>query len=320
MRKFLKYLIFTCFGFFCCYALEAKVLIMTHCYNKPEFISWQFKTFQKFLKSEYEFVVFNDAPNPTLHRETKAICDSLGILSINVPQKIHKPPYYLPRNYQTGGASAECAETIQYMLNTLGFDYNGIVLLIDSDMFLIKELDVEKFMDGYDLAAHPECRKNESAKIIYFLPNLIFFNMKTLQDKRELDFNLGEVNGVRVDTAGYTSYYIKSHPNLKWLCTSTAWSPSLRKEITPYLEPELGSYNSFWDHSSPNFQNSLAPTLLGYFNSTQEVYDHEFYLDYTFLHFRAGSNWNNKDSHWLQQKTLFLYGALKLLIDNCIED
>ena len=41
-------------------SLHAKVLIYTYAYNRPDFIEIQHKTFQKFLKDDYEFVVFDD--------------------------------------------------------------------------------------------------------------------------------------------------------------------------------------------------------------------------------------------------------------------
>ena len=40
---------------------HAKVLVITHSYNRPDFIEIQHKTLKKSLKDEYEFVVFNDA-------------------------------------------------------------------------------------------------------------------------------------------------------------------------------------------------------------------------------------------------------------------
>ena len=38
-----------------------KVLIFTFAYNHPDFIELQHQLFQKFLKDEYEFVVFDDS-------------------------------------------------------------------------------------------------------------------------------------------------------------------------------------------------------------------------------------------------------------------
>ena len=46
----------------CFFSLEARdrVLMITHAYNEPEFIRMQAETFKKFMKDDYEFVVFNN--------------------------------------------------------------------------------------------------------------------------------------------------------------------------------------------------------------------------------------------------------------------
>ncbi len=274
--------------------LHSKVLIMTHCYNKPEYIVWQHKTFAKFLKDEYEFVVFNDTPNEILSRETQHICDSLGITSIRVPQKIHRPPYYFPRPPGIGGASAECAETIQYMMDSMGFDHNGIVLLIDSDMFLIKYLKIEEFLNEYDIASHANHRVGSNGTIAYMLPNLMFFNMNALKDKRELNFNLGTVDGAPVDTGGFTHYYLKNHPSVRWR--------SITITTTPYKHDFFKSMEGF-----------IPPHIISYLS--QGDCDHEYYEDFTFMHFRAGSNWNNLAKDAFEKKIGFLCGALDLFLN-----
>ncbi|MDE3046079.1 MAG: hypothetical protein KGJ02_05495 [Verrucomicrobiota bacterium] len=99
-------------------SLNGKTLIMTHTYNRPDFIPWQYHSFKKFIDGEFDFVVFNDAPNEELFAEIEEVCKQLDITSISVPQIIHSLPY-LFRDWGIGGPSAECAETIQYMLNML---------------------------------------------------------------------------------------------------------------------------------------------------------------------------------------------------------
>lgn len=192
--------------------LYSKVLIMTHCYNKPEYIKWQQLTFNKFLKDEYEFIVFDDTPNRPLSDQTQKLCQELEIECIRVPHHIHRKG--------RGTPSVECAETIQYMLETRGFPYPGIVVLIDSDMFLIRNFSVSDYIHGHEIAAHPQHRGKNPEMVTYFLPNLIFFNMNLLRDKETLDFGMGAVNGEAVDTGGFTHHYIQHHPGLKWIKTN----------------------------------------------------------------------------------------------------
>lgn len=275
-----------------------KILIMTHAFNRPEFIQWQYKTFKKFLKDDYEFVVFNDASNQDISNRIETICAQFAIRSVRVPQHIHSPPYYLPRQPDCGGASAECAETIQYMLDTVGFDYPGLVALIDSDMFLIRDFSIKKYLGDHAIAARPQYRFGQNELITYFLPNLIFFNMEQLPDKRALNFNLGTIDATRVDTAGYTHYYVKKHPDLKWLYTN-GFNYALDEKdtnIPPYVMHHL------------RFNEKILQL------ATKMNYDYEFYVDYSFLHFRAGSNWYGMNENKLAAKSQFLFSALEQLV------
>ena len=77
-------------------SFSEKILIITHAYNRPEFIEIQHKTFQKFLADEYEFVVFNDARTDAMANQISEACQTNGVRCIRIPQEIHTRPY-LPR-------------------------------------------------------------------------------------------------------------------------------------------------------------------------------------------------------------------------------
>lgn len=274
----------------------APVLVLTHAFNKPEFIRWQHATLKKFLKDDYQFIVFNDAPNSLLYSQINEICQNLDILCLDIPQSIHdyQNPYLpgpSPRNI-LGDPSAECAETIQYMMDTMGFDYPGIVVILDSDMFPIRDLSIKTMMVDYEVATHPQVRKGENVIITYFLPNLLFFNMETLQDKRTLNFNIGIIDGTNVDTAGCTYFYIKDHPGLKWLRTDCVYR----------LHENASLDNIQYFQSHPKMYQLM----------TEGKYDFEFYADYTFVHFRGGSNWYNLAAY-LDKERYFFDGLTDLL-------
>lgn len=281
-------------------ALEAKLLIMTHSYNRPEFIPWQHYGFQKFLKDDYRFVVFNDAPNQELQDEISKVCEDLYIRCIRVPQTIHKEPYYLPRQGGVAGASAECAETIQYMLDKMGFDHQDIVVVIDSDMFLIRPFSIREYLQENQLAANPQVRYGAHENIHYLLPNLMVFNMTNLPDKETLNFNLGIIDEIMVDTGGYTHFYLKAHPQLKWIANTLHPRPiDIEK---PDLNPEIRKHIQ----AHPKLCNLI----------TKLPIDVEFYIDYAFFHFKAGSNWNQIGDQKMQEKTTMTYEVMDELINN----
>lgn len=269
--------------------LEGKVLIMTHCFNKPEFIEWQARLFDKFLIDDYEFVVFNDAPNDYLFNQTEKICRQLNLKCIPVPQEIHSI-----RN----GPSEACSDTIQYMMNTMGFDFPGIAVIIDSDMFLIREFSIEETMKDFDICAYPQVRYGIHEEINYLLPNLMFFRNENLPDKYHLCFDLGLIDGVATDSAGHTYYYLKRHPEVRWLQTNLFYN--LEVDSSPVSRELIDEYMRY----------PLVWQLL-----TEKKFDYEFYIDFAFFHFRAGSNWNNMDRKALTEKTNMARLALESLLN-----
>ncbi len=271
--------------------VDAKVLIMTHCFNRPEFIAWQHATFKKFLEDEYEFVVFDDSPNEELAHQTEAVCEVLEVGYIRVPQSIH--------DGRRWGPSQECADTIQYMLDTVGFDYPGLVLLVDSDMFLIRDFSIEKYLGDYLLASTPQSRKGNSAEIIYLLPNLVFFKMNAIPDRRNLNFGMGWIDGIYTDTGGYTYLYLTQHPDFKWLHIDVGYQMS---ENPTFMQPDATAALK-------------AKSKLWHLMTVQE-FDYEFYVDYTFLHFRAGSNWYKMEESQMARKTQMLSEAMEELLSD----
>lgn len=51
-----------------------KVLIITHVHSRPDFIELHDKTFKAFLKDDFEYIVFNDAPNTNMSKQIEQMC------------------------------------------------------------------------------------------------------------------------------------------------------------------------------------------------------------------------------------------------------
>ena len=184
----------------CC----AKVLIITHAYNRPDFIEMQYLTFHKYLQDEYEFIVFNDAPPGATRVAIKEACQDLGVSCIPIPTEIH---------VNTAGISERHSETIQYSLDVLGYHYEGIVAFFDSDLFLVRPLSIENLMDGFDVvSAYRLGVWGQGVHLKYFWPGLCFLRMNALPNRQSLNFNNGLIDGYTVDTGGYTYHYLQENP------------------------------------------------------------------------------------------------------------
>ena len=303
---------------------QSKVLIFTYAYNRPDFIILQNKTFEKFLQDDYEFLVFNDATNPDNYREIKDTCKSLNVTCIDIPQEIHDRPYlHRPTESQYAPyhqPSVRNSNVVQYSLDTIGFDHNDIVLLIDSDMFLIKPFSAKKFMNGYDLAGFYK-QKGEFTGIdlpfSYLWIGLIFLNSSSLPHKTALNFNCGVIDDVFVDAGGYSYLFLEHVKTARIqsidriclrdvLCTNCLTTKSVHCNHNTKLLQQLG----FNDNLITFIQK--MPMLHG--NNIHR--NAEFLLENTFLHYRAGTNYNNAPKNYNANKTTFFNECINKLLNS----
>lgn len=284
MRQLCFKLFFLLFFFF--NASFAKLLIITHAFNRPDFIELQVETFKKFLKDDYEFVVFNDARIKKISNEISKVCKLKKIRCLKIPQEIHDRPYmYRFPGEDYNNPCVRCANVVQYSLDTLGFGHNDLVMIIDSDMFLIDNFSVKDFMDGNVLAGVPQRR----GPVNYLWNGLVFFDMTTLPDKKSFSFNCGKYEGHPCDVGGALHYYLKKHVNLK-LKYIHGTSLIRNQENVPRKNR----------HELVNMLFDLGATNC------------EFYLNYKFFHYRSGGNWDNRSKSYHKHKT----SALHRVIDN----
>lgn len=296
-----RLLLFSLFLLNICLLNAEKVLVITTAYNRPEFIEWQDMTFQKFIEDEYEFIVYNDASDPLKNAEIHNMCSSLGVRCIDVPQNLHKINAPSHRN----------CTAVQFALNDTGFSHNGIVWIIDSDMFLTRKFNVEKYCKNFPIVGLSQYRKCGNGNIDYLWIGIVFLDMRTLPDKNTINFGCGNINGVGVDSGGFTHYYLNAHRNLNVKYFSNIHSNSL---VCPACS-----------NSSDNRLHNVC------LHNTQQLKDYglddmqvdamhcglrdvEFLIEGTFIHYRSGTNWHNETENYHKNKaTIFKEYLSKIL-------
>jgi len=292
---------------------SAKVLIMTHSYNRPDFIEMQHKTFKKLLADDYEFVVFNDAQDQQIAKQIDAMCAHYNIRCIRIPQQIHARPY-LPRvaGDPLNRPNIRHANCVQYSFDVLGFDHDGIVFVIDSDMFLIRPLSIVEHMRGKDIVA---VIQGSSNNVWYLWPGMMLLDMHKLPDKRSLNFNCGVANGASVDSGGWSYYYLSKHSELTVvnLSSSTKWSYQL---FLAHRDAGRVADNTISDDLKINTYTTLG------FNEKEIKFllkkpdTFEFYWDLHFLHYRGGTNHDKMSAEYNATKT----NLFRELIDDALRD
>lgn len=162
-------------------------------YNKPEFISLQKKSIDKFVKFPHEYIVLNNSVDESIHNEIDRISNNLDIRCINCDNNIIGKD---SKSHQNG--LRKITEII---------DEDDVFMIMDHDVFLINEI-YESYYNNYDFLYMPQI----SGHIEYPAAVLIVFNK--VIDKKLISFELGEIEGQICDTGGYMYYYMKNN-NLK---------------------------------------------------------------------------------------------------------
>ena len=273
---------------------EDKILIMTYVHSRPDFIDLHIKTFNAFLQDEYRYVVFNDAPNNNMKQQIEETCARLGVECLRVPD--HNAD-------RVGKPGHRHIDGIKFSLEQVGFDYDGIVVMIDADMFLIKQFNIKEYLQNYDLIAWYQDREGNGKKVIYMAPSLVFMDMRTLPNKRTINFEGGNIEGLPCDVGGQMYYYFKNNPTLKMKFYGIESTADLPKN-----EATLKSMG--FNQNDIQFVLSLKKRYAGF----------DFHGDKNFMHFYAGgSNWAGYTAALVQEKTNILNNYIDESI-NCYKN
>lgn len=287
-----------CAALFACSILDAKVLIITHSYNQPEFIEWQDKTFKKFFKNEYEFVVFNDAPQAAMEQSINDTCERLGLRCIRIPQEIHTRPYlFREPGENLQHPCCRASNVIQYSLDELGFAHDDFVIIIDSDMFFIRDFDLYDYMKDADLAGTVQYRGTQN-EVVYLYSGLLFFNMPKLPNVRTFCINSGNICKQPCDVGGFSYYYLRDNKDLRVkffpetvhlpLGQRVTFTPASKNTPIFISEEALMHRAAAWPHIQKLLQH--RPDYI------------QFFVDFSVLHYACGSNHNNKSAAYHEQK------------------
>ncbi len=253
---------------------------MTYVYNRPDFIDLHAKTFHTFLEDEYEYIVFNDAPNPSMRKKIEQTCQKLNVRCLRVPD--HKPNRQAPGYRHCDG--------IIHSLKTLGYDHNDIVIMIDADMFLIKPFNAKEYLKEFDFIGCHQSRSKNGMEVVYTGPFLVFMNMPKLPNNRTISFEGAIINGLPCDVGAETYHYFQKHPSLKLKLYIGYSKDGLPKEAKALRK--LG-----YD------ENSIRLVI-----DLDRKYGFQFHGDTHFIHFYAGgSNWPGYSKEYLNIKNRLFY-------------
>lgn len=196
-----------------------KIKIYTFAHNRPDFIKLQKKSFDRFLKDDYEFVVFNNEKpgseggfNPDRISEIEQTCDKLNIESI--PVKLSEDLKYINGNMMFHGEKYlngvnACAYSLSWAWKNYISKDNSISVVIDSDMFLFKKTSFIDMMNGYNFSYCPSYRDN--FRIKYPWNGIIIADIPNMPNPEKMTWGPGMVNNIETDVGGELHHYLEHH-------------------------------------------------------------------------------------------------------------
>ena len=253
-----------------------KVLIYTYAAKRSDFIQMQYKALKKFVKHDFDYLVFNLCPafDGEAIKDINDTCKKIGVRCVDLTKVSSGLP---------GGT-----DPVGLPNGIVNWSFRNVVLkepydlslAIDFDAFPLKPFGVIEKMCDCDMAGLPQGRAGNSVKPVgYLWPGLLFLNLASLPDKESIDFSGGTVRGLSVDAGGQLAHYLEAHPSLRI------------KHIRHTSHCSHAVFASY-------FVDEIA-----------KKYDLEFKFeicDRNFLHYGSGTNWNHKPQEFVSRKTGFL--------------
>jgi hypothetical protein len=253
-----------------------RVTIVSVHYNRPEFVTLQLKLLKAHVMDpNWTFVVFCDAtPGTKNHEDIHATCASQNITCWDVPQELHG---------ESADASRRAGTAVSYAWKrSVECEDAGVLAILDSDMFLVQSYSFVDALRGSSLAFVPQSR----GPLTYAWITVIVADLRRLPDAAELRFHCAHLDGMLLDTGGASFFYLQSHPSLPVRHISCVSPHSLTPAVVAEAERQKHITTDMKTHLDAD-----AKIADGYYAS--ELLD-----DYKFLHYRAGSNWENRSPRY----------------------
>jgi hypothetical protein len=190
-----------------------KIKIYTLSDKRPDFISIQYKTIVDHIKDEFEYIVLNNAVDDKKRfNEIENICNSIGVKSIAVEldpefQYMNGEIHYNDNKYCNPNLA--CAYPIIWAWQKIITEDDNISVIIDSDMFFIKDVSICNIMRNYNFAFVPHYRGD--MEIFYPWNGIVICDIPNMPNPKEMNWGCGRVNSVAVDVGGQGHFYLEKH-------------------------------------------------------------------------------------------------------------
>ncbi len=272
--------------------VNETIKIVTTVAAWPEALPIMKKLLERHIEEQFQFMVFVDTPekpgpynlwDSKLRNKAASIAEDLADKVYLVPEEIHSRRTVLfPNTLEKSGknANTRAADTLQYAWFQEIESSKTPVFIIDNDMFPVKDFSVRKILNESVLAGvHSQSPSKDLKRIIPWIwAGLLFLDPQKMRHREIWSFDCGKVDGIPVDVSGQTYH---------WLQRAQA------DGIQPNWIKHLPSLQWTLDDLPIELPEIMADFMQNDDRNKERKFYCELYAE-TFLHFRAGSNWNRE--------------------------
>lgn len=192
-----------------------KIKIYTLSDKRPDFIPIQYKTVVDHIQDDFEYIVLNNAVD-SIERsnEIENICSTLDIKSIKVSLDDEYKFMNGEKHFENGkypNPNLACAYPIIWAWQKIITEDNSISVIIDSDMFLIKDVSILEITKNYNFSFVPHYRGN--MEIFYPWNGIVIADIPNMPNPKEMNWGCGRVNNIPVDVGGQGHFYLEKYKN-----------------------------------------------------------------------------------------------------------
>lgn len=272
--------------------MDCKLIVCV--YNQPDFIRLQYKSLSKFLQQSFTMCVCDDSLDKEISNEIKKVCEINNIEYLRAPYN------------HSGDPSSRHSAALNYALNNTdknGFKFFG---LLDSDLFLLSKLDIEKLLSHSEIAT----RTQHNSGLCYFSPMLCIWKAET----KLQDFTWEFIPGG--DTGSSTHNFHKEHPEFK---VNNFSQGRIKRSIEDDVEKAMiifGDERELLFSKIPQEISDFCRNDIEYANNKNIQYMTEFFTleDIVFFHFVSISNWRNIEETYFNNKIITFTKAIETLL------
>lgn len=237
---------------------SGSTTIVTLASNRPDFIELQLESFKTFFKGHWEFIVLNNATKSSIRNEISAQCKRFGVAEIKVRSdwKLGTRGGEIAfRPWGYANPNLACSYGLNWFWHHIRPQLQSeFLMLIDSDMFLSRELDVNQLLFGFDLAFVPQYR-GELLEVYYPWNGLVFARLDA-EALETLDWHPGSVGGFACDVGGQSHHWLERHKGdlrVRHITALTVYAKRSKSSDSPLHVAVNGNWNSnlSWEHGQP---------------------------------------------------------------------